>query len=183
MADSGVCGALRGSKRNSGAGPSRELVGRETTKLRSPGWSSVACRSSTGMGTCRFSLSLSLSLSLFFFGGEGGCCFFCFAFRDRVSLCSPGCPYSVDQAGLKLRNPPTSASQVLGLKACATTTQPVLFFNISLNKTEVYSRQINNLVWKSPLLQRILVQVEAIAHLLPLLSIVSYVLCVTSKNS
>ena len=24
------------------------------------------------------------------------------------------------QAGLKLRNPPTSASQVLGLKACAT---------------------------------------------------------------
>jgi hypothetical protein len=29
----------------------------------------------------------------------------------------------VDQAGLKLRNPPASASQVLGLKACATTTQ------------------------------------------------------------
>jgi hypothetical protein len=39
-------------------------------------------------------------------------------FRDRVSLCSPGCPgtHSVDQAGLKLRNPPASASQVLGLK-------------------------------------------------------------------
>ena len=47
-------------------------------------------------------------------------CFFCFVlfcfvlvwfgflvFRDRVSLCSPGCPgaHSVDQAGLKLRNP------------------------------------------------------------------------------
>jgi hypothetical protein len=43
-------------------------------------------------------------------------------FRDRVSLCSPGCPgtHSVDQAGLKLRNPPASASQVLGLKVCTT---------------------------------------------------------------
>jgi hypothetical protein len=28
---------------------------------------------------------------------------------------------SVDQAGLELRNPPASASQVLGLKACTTT--------------------------------------------------------------
>jgi hypothetical protein len=27
----------------------------------------------------------------------------------------------VDQAGLKLRNPPASASKMLGLKACATT--------------------------------------------------------------
>jgi hypothetical protein len=43
----------------------------------------------------------------------------CFVFRDRVSLCSPGCPgtHSVDQACFKLRNPPASASQVLGLKA------------------------------------------------------------------
>jgi hypothetical protein len=48
---------------------------------------------------------------------------FCFVFRDRVSLYSPGCPgtHSVDQAGLELRNLPASASQVLGLKACATT--------------------------------------------------------------
>ena len=40
-----------------------------------------------------------------------------------VSLSSPGYPgtYSVDQASLELRNPPGSASQVLGLKACATT--------------------------------------------------------------
>jgi hypothetical protein len=53
---------------------------------------------------------------------------FCFLFFwDRVSLCSPGCPgtHSVDQAGLELRNPPASASRVLGLKACATTTRPV----------------------------------------------------------
>jgi hypothetical protein len=52
--------------------------------------------------------------------------FFFLVFRDRVSLCGPGClgAHSVDQAGLKLRNPPASASQVLGLKACATTAQP-----------------------------------------------------------
>jgi hypothetical protein len=50
-------------------------------------------------------------------------CFLFFVFRDRFSLCSPGCPgtYSVDGAGLELRNPPASASQVLGLKACAIT--------------------------------------------------------------
>jgi hypothetical protein len=44
-------------------------------------------------------------------------------FRDKVSLYSPGCPetHYVDQAGLELRNPPASASQVLGLKAGATT--------------------------------------------------------------
>ena len=56
------------------------------------------------------------------------CLFVCFAFLffvfgDRVSLYSPGCPgtHSVDQAGLKLRNLPASASQVLRLKACAIT--------------------------------------------------------------
>jgi hypothetical protein len=34
-----------------------------------------------------------------------------FVFQDRVSLCSPGCPetHSVDQADLKVRNPPDSA--------------------------------------------------------------------------
>jgi hypothetical protein len=42
--------------------------------------------------------------------------------RDRVSLYSPGCPgtHFVDQAGLELRNPPASASGVLGLKVCTT---------------------------------------------------------------
>jgi hypothetical protein len=54
-------------------------------------------------------------LRLFFGGGGVG---------DRVSLYSPDCPgtHSVDQAGLEPRNPPASASQVLELKACATTT-------------------------------------------------------------
>jgi hypothetical protein len=65
-------------------------------------------------------------LLLFVFVLFGGVvCLFCFVFwlfRDRVSLCSSGCPgtHFVDQAGLKLRNPPASASRVLGLKACAT---------------------------------------------------------------
>jgi hypothetical protein len=51
---------------------------------------------------------------------------FVFVFENRVSHCSPGCPgtHSVDQAGLKLRNPPVSASQVLGLKTCTTTDWP-----------------------------------------------------------
>jgi hypothetical protein len=50
-------------------------------------------------------------------------CFVVLFFWDRVSLYSPGCPgtHFVDQAGLELRNPPASASPVLGLKACATT--------------------------------------------------------------
>jgi hypothetical protein len=60
---------------------------------------------------------------------------FCFVFRDRVSLYSPGCPgtHSVDQAGLELRNPPASASRVLGLKACATTPGKTNFFNRGIN--------------------------------------------------
>jgi hypothetical protein len=48
---------------------------------------------------------------------------------ERVSLCSPGCPgiHSVDQADLKLRNLPASASQVLELKACATTAHEIKY--------------------------------------------------------
>jgi hypothetical protein len=50
------------------------------------------------------------------------CCFF----RDRVSLGSLGCPgtHFVDHAALLLRDLPASASQVLGLKVCATTARP-----------------------------------------------------------
>jgi hypothetical protein len=53
-------------------------------------------------------------------------CLFVCLFRDRVSLYSPGCPgtHFVDQAGLELRNPPASASWVLGLKVCATMPSP-----------------------------------------------------------
>jgi hypothetical protein len=54
--------------------------------------------------------------------------FFFLVFRDRASLGLPGCPgtHFIDQADLKLRNPPASASQVLELKACATTTWPMI---------------------------------------------------------
>jgi hypothetical protein len=50
-------------------------------------------------------------LKLIFFG----CLFVCLFFETRF-LC-------IALAGLELRNPPASASQVLGLKACATTAQ------------------------------------------------------------
>jgi hypothetical protein len=64
--------------------------------------------------------------------------FFSFlVFRDNVSLYNPGCPgtHSVDQAGLELRNPPASASQVLGLKACATTILPALKLLMEISNT------------------------------------------------
>lgn len=50
---------------------------------------------------------------------------FCFGFPHRVSLGSPGGPgtLSVNQAGLKLEDPPVLTSPVLGLKLCATISQ------------------------------------------------------------
>jgi hypothetical protein len=68
------------------------------------------------------------------------CLFVCF--RDRVSLCSPGCPgtHFVDQAGLELRNLPASSSQVLGLKACATIAQPTMIFL-------VLEEEIEDMAW------------------------------------
>jgi hypothetical protein len=59
-------------------------------------------------------------ISLLLFWGE---------VQDRVSLYSAGCPepHSVDQAGLELRNPPASASQVLGLKTSLTLKRTTLF--------------------------------------------------------
>jgi hypothetical protein len=64
---------------------------------------------------------------------------FFLVFQDRVSLCSPGCPgaHFVDQAGLELRNPPASASRVLGLKASATTPSSGLLFKILSQKRGV----------------------------------------------
>jgi hypothetical protein len=48
-------------------------------------------------------------------------------------MCSPGCPgtHSVDQAVLELRNPPASASQVLGSKACTTMPGYGIFFTLN----------------------------------------------------
>ena len=52
------------------------------------------------------------------------CLFVClFVFETGFLCIALGCPrtHFVDQAGLELRNMPASASQVLGVKACATT--------------------------------------------------------------
>jgi hypothetical protein len=49
-------------------------------------------------------------------------CLFGFFSRQGFSVYCPGTHF-VDQAGLKLRNLPVSASQLLGLKACATIIQ------------------------------------------------------------
>lgn len=59
-------------------------------------------------------------------------CLFVF-FQDRVSRCISGCSatLSVYQAGLKLRDPPASSSQVLGLKSCTTTAGLHFFFNLN----------------------------------------------------
>jgi hypothetical protein len=86
-----------------------------------------------GRNTCSFLGPFCLCvlfLFLFFV-----CLFGWLVFQDRVSLCSSGYPgtHSVDQAGLELRNPPASASQVLGLKACTTTARlPVRFLEVTL---------------------------------------------------
>jgi len=95
------------------------LVFQDKVSLCNPGWP----------GTCSLDLS-SVCLCLLNAGIKSvrhqqlilDFCFvlFCFVFRDRVSLCSPGClgTHSVDQAGLDLRDLPASASLMLGLKAC-----------------------------------------------------------------
>jgi hypothetical protein len=53
----------------------------------------------------------------------------------------PGYPgnHFVDQAGLELRNSPASASQVLGLKAWATTAWPKFLIYISIQLFIPYS--------------------------------------------
>jgi hypothetical protein len=84
--------------------------------------------------------------------------FFFVFFRDRVSLCSPGCcpgTHSVDQAGLELRNPPASASQVLGLKACATTAREIQFSSqIYLGRYNLHTIKVAplNIFFSFPLL-------------------------------
>ena len=73
------------------------------------------------------------------------CVFVClFVFRDRVSLYSPACPgtHFVDQASLELRNAPASASQVLGLKVCATMPGTMTSFKATLYYT-IYTLQIH----------------------------------------
>jgi hypothetical protein len=72
------------------------------------------------------------------------CLFVCLFFLDRISLCSPGCLVTlfVDQAGLELRNPPASASQVLGLKACATTPGVLIVLILILTQPKLTREEI-----------------------------------------
>jgi hypothetical protein len=64
---------------------------------------------------------------------------------DIISLYSPGCPgtHSVDQAGLELRNPPASTSQVLGLKACITIARNRIILNQEMYKGISRSQRSN----------------------------------------
>ena len=78
---------------------------------------------------------------------------FFFFFRDRVSLYSSGChgTHFVDQAGLKHRNSSASASQVLGLKACATTSGFVVVpaFNPSTLEVEAGGSLSSRPAWST----------------------------------
>ena len=72
-------------------------------------------------------------LSFLSSGFFGFCfCFFFFVFC-LVSLCSLGCPRTcfIDQAGLKLRDPPASASRMLELKSSITAWLPHSFLSHS----------------------------------------------------
>jgi hypothetical protein len=78
-----------------------------------------APRSGVEVGNTMKKIKRRLEFEGFFFVVFLFVCLFCFlVFRDRVSLYSPGCPgtHFVDQAGLELRDPPASASRVLGLR-------------------------------------------------------------------
>jgi hypothetical protein len=88
-----------------------------------------------------------LHLSFFFVCLFG---WFFLVFQDRVSLYSSGCPgtHSVDQTGLELRNPPASASQVLGLKVCTTTPSTHLSFSIHRMDIIFFSSVSGNLKWR-----------------------------------
>jgi hypothetical protein len=53
---------------------------------------------------------------------------FCFVLFETWFLCVALAVLELtgDQDGLELRNPPASVSQVLGLKVCTTTAQPMI---------------------------------------------------------
>jgi hypothetical protein len=61
--------------------------------------------------------------------------FVCFAFQDKVSLCSAGCPGILYRSvGLELRGLPASASPVLGVLHLPPHRTPTfMFLNLSLN--------------------------------------------------
>ena len=72
----------------------------------------ISCDLGVNYGDLHTTLALFLYVTTYFFFGG--------VFKTGFPLYSSGHPgtHSVDQAGLELRNLPSSASQVLGLKAC-----------------------------------------------------------------
>uniref|UniRef100_A0A8C6IGZ8 Uncharacterized protein n=1 Tax=Mus spicilegus TaxID=10103 RepID=A0A8C6IGZ8_MUSSI len=58
----------------------------------------------------------------------------------------PGCPgtHSVNQAGLELRNPPASASQVLGLKAYTTIYFQITFCSLCVLVGHLWVFRVGN---------------------------------------
>jgi hypothetical protein len=83
-------------------------------------------------------------------------CFVLFCFFETGFLCIvlAGTQF-VDQAGLELRNPPVSAFQVLGLKACATTAQLYIYlklfvsWKVFLSSIAMAGSWYNSLGWSS----------------------------------
>jgi hypothetical protein len=82
-----------------------------------------------------FGMFLSCWVFVYLFCPLVFCLFVClfgwfFGFWDRVSLYSPGWPgtHFVDQAGLELRNPPASASQLLAILSFVTVFCFMVFF-------------------------------------------------------
>jgi hypothetical protein len=80
--------------------------------------------------------------------------FFFFPLKTEFLCVAPGCPgtHFVDQAGLELRNPPASASRVLGLKVSATTPGPVVpSFKITLEPGMVAQEHPAGTMWQKPI--------------------------------
>ena len=96
------------------------------------GWKCVEYTSKSQKTTCRshFCPSRSPGLAILpappsffsFWDSSKVCLFFFPLFFERGFLCSLDCPgtSSVDQGGLRLKDPPASSSWVLGLKVCST---------------------------------------------------------------
>jgi hypothetical protein len=129
----------RGRKRSERAKGVRERKGSESLSLFCVLFLRWSRRGQRATFRSHFSVHL--------YSAHGACMGFCplnyllflFKFFKTGFLCSPGCPgiHSVDQAGLELRDLPASASQVLGLKAWATTAQPSL--SLLQAKSFIYS--------------------------------------------
>jgi hypothetical protein len=100
---------------------------RESNYLQRPMWVSATNTATEQSNRQNYYLPHYCTPNIFL---KSVCLFVCFSvFQNQDSLCSTGCPgtLSVDQAGFKPRDPPASASWVLELKVCTSTSHPQLF--------------------------------------------------------